>query len=200
MVLYLGTILICMVIIIISNIVFGTATFGYSWGQVIALVSFSVVAQIIIDLIIAGLTHALPEKLFNPNKKIFSVGRKERKFYEKLKIKSWKDKVLELGALGGFRKNKLKDKNDLEYLKLFMIENNKGILVHIFCIVFGCLVFLCIPLKYILVISLPVTIVNIILNTLPIMILRYNIPKLQVAYSRAERNQKTLQSGESLND
>ena len=119
MILYISIILISMAIISVLNIFF--VPFGYTPWQVIGLVVFSVVVEIIIDLILAGLIHSMPEKIFNPDKKFFCVNKKERKFYEKLGIKKWKDKVLELGALGGFRKNKLKDGNDPDYLKLYLI-------------------------------------------------------------------------------
>ena len=43
------------------------------------------------------------------------------------------------------------------------------------------------PLKYALVIGIPVAVVNLILNILPTMILRYNVPKLTVVLKRLER-------------
>ena len=185
MILYSSIILICMAIISTLNILF--VPFGYTAWQVIGLVCFSVFAEIIIDLILAGIIHSMPEKWFSPDKKFFCVSKRERKFYEKLGIKKWKDKVLELGAIGGFRKNKLKDSNDPDYLKLFLVESNKGIVIHISNIILGFLVIFCIPLKNWLVISIPVAIVNTFLGLLPIFILRYNIPKLKVALLRIEK-------------
>ena len=179
-----------MAIISILNVFLGAATFGYTPWQVIGLVCLSVVAEIVIDLILAGIVNILPNKWFSPDKKFFCVEKKERKFYEKLGIKKWKDKVLELGALGGFRKNKLKDSTDSEYLYRFLIESNKGIVTHILNIVLGALVIFCIPLKYWLVISIPVVVVNAFLGLLPIFILRYNIPKLKAGLLRTERLQK----------
>lgn len=190
MVLYLSIILISMIIISVLNICLGTGFLGYSVGEVICWVCLSVLCEIIIDLILAGLCQKFSEKSMSPDKRFFNVNKKERKFYEKLGIKKWKDKVLELGALGGFRKNKIKDSNSPEYLYRFLIESNKGIMTHILNILFGPLVIFCIPLKYWLVISLPVIIVNTFLSLLPIFILRYNIPKLKVAYERARRIQK----------
>ena len=167
------------------NIIFEPC--GYSPLQVIGLVFFSVFAEIVIDLILAGIIHAMPEKWFSPDNKFFQVDKKERKFYDKINIKKWKDHVLELGAIGGFRKNKLKDSNDTDYLNLFLVESNKGVIIHIANIVLGFLVVFCIPLKNILVISIPVAIVNAFLGLLPIFILRYNTPKLKAALIRAKR-------------
>lgn len=190
MVLYLSIIIISMIIISVLNILLGTGFFGYSPLEVIGLVCFSVLCEIVIDLILAGVSESFPKKWVSPECKFYQVTKKERKFYEKLGIKKWKDKVLELGILAGFRKNKIKDKNSPEYLYRFMVESNKGINTHILNIIFGFLVIFCIPLKYWLVISIPVAIVNAFLGLLPIFILRYNFPKLKVAYERAVRLQK----------
>lgn len=176
-----------MAIISAMNIFLGVGVFGYTPWQVIGLVCFSVLAEIIIDLILAGIVYRLPNKWFTEDVKCFDVGKKERRFYEKLGIKHWKDKVLELGAICGFRKNKISDASNPEYFKRFIMENNKGIIIHILNALLGFLVIFCIPLKYWLVISVPVAVVNAFLATLPTFILRYNIPKLKVAKQRAER-------------
>ena len=190
MVLYISTIIICMIIISVLNILLGTSTFGYSVGEVIGLVCIGVLIEIVIDLIIAGIVSKCPIKWFDPDKKMYQVSKKERKFYEKLGIKNWKDKVIELGALSGFRKNKLREGSNPEYLYRFLIESNKGIWTHILNITLGFLLIFCLPLKYWLVISIPIGIVNFVLGLLPTFILRYNVPKLKVAYERARRLEK----------
>ena len=190
MVLYISTIIICMIIISVLNILLGTSTFGYSVGEVIGLVCIGVFIEIVIDLIIAGIVSKCPIKWFDPDKKMYQVSKKERKFYEKLGIKNWKDKVIELGALSGFRKNKLREGSNPEYLYRFLIESNKGIWTHILNITLGFLLIFCLPLKYWLVISIPIGIVNFVLGLLPTFILRYNVPKLKVAYERAIRLEK----------
>ena len=192
MILYISTILVSMAIISVLNICFGTAYFGYTPLQVIGWTVLAVVIEIVIDLILAGIFHSMPNKWYNPDKKCFCVSKKERKFYEKIGIKKWKDKILELGAIGGFRKNKLKDSADPDYLNTFLIENNKGIIIHISNIVLGFLIMLCLPIKYAWVISFPVGCVNFVLGLLPIFVLRYNIPKLKVAKQRAERLKKSI--------
>jgi len=151
------------------------------------------VVEVAINGVFAWLVHSLPKKWFLPEHKFFKVHRSERKFYEKIGIKKWKDKVWELGALGGFRKNKINDPTNPDYFTLFLIESNKGIMVHIAGVFVG---FLCILLypAYVLTIGLPASIVGVFLNVLPIFVLRYNIPKLEVARERAKRNQQIKQS------
>ena len=46
------------------------------------------------------------------------------------------------------------------------------------------------PLKFALLVGVPVGIVNMVLNYMPVMILRYNTPKLKVLHKRALRNQQ----------
>lgn len=190
MVLYLSIIFLAMAVIIVTNCLVGGFVFDYSTLWVIVATTLSVIVEIAIQGLFAGVIHALPDKWFGDDKKIFQVSKRERKFYEKIKIKSWKDKIFELGALGGFRKNKVKDPNNPEYLNQFIVENNKGIVIHIFGVIMGALVIFVLPLKYVLRITLWVYIVGLVLALLPIFVLRYNIPKLQVAYKRAIRQQK----------
>lgn len=179
-----------MFIIILCNCLFGGYAFDYNVLWVILATTMCVIVEIAIQGLFAFLIHSLPDKMFGNDKKCFQVSKRERKFYDKIKIKSWKDKVFELGALGGFRKNKIKEPNSPEYLKQFIVESNKGIVIHIFGMIMGCFVMFVLPLKYILRITLWVYIVGFFLSLLPVFILRYNIPKLQAGYERALRTQK----------
>lgn len=188
MILYMSVIWISVAILSIINIVLGTNVWGLNEWWCIAILSGSAVLEFAIDGLMAYVIHELPDKWFDLNKKIYKVGKKERKFYDFLHIKKWKDKVWELGGLGGFRKNKIADCNDPQYLKQFIIESNKGVIIHWAGIVVGFVLLLIIPVEFIFTISLPVCIVNMILNILPIFVLRYNTPKLEIAMERAKRN------------
>ena len=48
----------------------------------------------------------------------------------------------------------------------------------------GYTVILVMPIKYALIIGVPVATVNLILNLMPIMVLRYNTPRLKMLYAR----------------
>ncbi|MBE7087583.1 MAG: hypothetical protein E7369_04705, partial [Clostridiales bacterium] len=90
------------------------------------------VSVILIDGIFAFIVRwLLPKNWFNENRKIFVAKNSECKFYEHLKIKKWKDKVLELGCFTSFSKSKIVKPKDPEYLKQFIIESNYGIVCHI---------------------------------------------------------------------
>lgn len=188
MVLYLSVIAVAMVLISAFNIIFGMGYFGYSAWFVIFMVVASTAFQFLIDGLIAWLWSFTPNRWYTPDKKIMQVSDKQVKFYEKMKIRKWKDKVWELGGLGGFSKAKLVDANNPEYITRFIIESGKGIVEHYIGAFAGFLCIFLFPLKYALVIGVPVAIVNFVLNILPIWILKYNIPKLKVVLKRAERN------------
>jgi len=132
----------------------------------------------------------LPNRFFNAKYKIYQAGKKECRFYEKIGIKKWKDSTAELGILNGFRKNKLNDPNSVEYIERFILENNKGFLTHLVSIFVGFLVIFTFPKQYWLTTALPVAITSFILNLLPLMILRYNMPRLQILLKYAQRRSK----------
>ena len=165
----------------------------------IAMVVLAVVLEIVLDAIVAAIIHAFPNKYFEMQNKMYDVSKKERKFYDKLNIKLWKDKVWELGALGGFRKNKINDPNNPNYIKQFIYESNKGVAIHLVSLPVGFLIMLFPLPKYFLVIGLPIALVNLFLNGLSTMVLRYNIPKLKVAFLRAEKLAKAEKETKEIN-
>ena len=186
MVLYLSIIVIANILISTINILCGTA----AWWLVILMTVTATVFQFAIDGLFAIIINKMPNKKFAANSKHFQVSKKVQKFYEKLRIKTWKDKVWELGGLGGFSKSKLEDPNNPEYIERFIIECNKGIVTHRIGYFVGFLVMLIFPFRYAFVIGLPVALVNLFLNALPTMVLRYNIPKLQTVLKRLNRKQE----------
>ena len=183
MVLYLSIIFVSMCLITALNIF---ANGVNVWHAVLA-VTICTVFQFAIDGVFAIIVKKLPEQWFSKDKKCFQVSKKSQKFYEKLGVRKWKDKVWELGGLGGFRKNKVSEPENIKYVEKFIVESNKGIITHIICTLVGFLDMLILPKKHILSIALPVAIVNLILNILPIIVLRYNYPKLQTMYKRLQR-------------
>lgn len=198
MVLYLTTIAIAIILITILNIIVLTLPlFSFASLEILGITVLTVAIEFIISAIIALIIHWLPKSWFLAERKIFKVYRWERKFYEKLGIKQWKDKVWELGGLGGFRKNKINDPTNPEYFERFIMESNKGLVTHIIS-VFA--VFLCIPFfpQFAWTIGFPASMVGLVLHTLPSLILRYNIPKLTVARERARRN-KVREEKEKIN-
>ena len=189
-----------MTLICVLNIFCGQSTMDNYAHYIIGAVVMSVAVEIAISGLGALICSRIPNNLFSPDKKLFTVSKKEQRFYEKLGIKRWKDKIWELGGLGGFRKNKLNDANNSEYLYRFIIESNKGMVGHILNIFTGFLVIFVIPMEYVWRISVPVALVGALLNFLPILVLRYNLPKLNIAYKRASRLEARAREIERMED
>ncbi len=192
MVLYLGTIIFNTILIIILNFLFyPPIKTQFNIIEFSLIVVLLVVIEIIIDIIFATIVRwIMPEKFFSIDKTYFSASKKEMRFYEKIGIKKWKDKVFELGAVTGFRKNKLYSPSDNKYVKRFILEAHYGIIVHVYCIVFGFLIMIANLFYPYFYVTLPIAIVNLVLNLLPIFILRYNLPKLHSLYKFNKRKEK----------
>lgn len=185
--LYLSVVFIGMTIISGLNILLYSPQFPNHIIWTICAVILSVIVEIAISGIGSFICVKCPDKWFSPEKRFFKVTKREQRLLEKLGIKSWKDKVWELGGLGGFSKNKIKDPRNVKYLHRFIIESNKGMVGHMINMCTGFLVVLVLPLKYAWRIGVPVAIVGLFLNLMPTLVLRYNLPKLAVAHKRATR-------------
>lgn len=183
---YLSIIGFAMLIISAINIVFNTA----SWYNIIMLVIVCTVLQFALDGSIALIINKLPDKLFAVNNPIYKVSEAEKNFYKKIKVKNWKDKIWELGGLGGFSKKTLANPDSPVYIEKFIIECNKGVLTHRLSYLIGFLPMFFIQNICALTIALPVAIVNLFLNILPTLALRYNTPKLQAMFKKM--NSKTV--------
>ncbi len=183
--LYLFVIAIAMVLISFVNILFNTAI----WYNVIIAVILCTLAQFLIDGLIAFIINKMPHRYFKADDPFYSVSEWEKKFYKLIRVKEWKDKVWELGGLGGFSKSKLSDPKSVQYIKYFIIECNKGVLTHRLSYPAGFFVMLALPEPLMLSIALPVASVNLLLNVLPTLVLRYNTPKLKAMLDRMKRIQ-----------
>lgn len=199
MVLYCSIILIAIALLIGGNALFAMPAFGFGIGYVVWSVVLTVVGAIAVDGIFAAIIRRLPEKWFAHDKKFFNVSAKEKKFYEKMKIRKWKDKVPELGQFTNFRKNKIADPHSNEYLERYMLEAAYGEIIHLAGVFGGFLVIFLRPLRYWLCFGLPVAIINVFMNLPSYSILRYNFYKLKILYaSNARRKEREMRvkSGE----
>lgn len=189
MILYLSIIFGAGLIITILNSLF--MNFNISTWAVAGIVALAIVISIALDALGAILVRIIPNKKFNPFAKFFCERKNERKFYEKLKIRKWKDVIPEMGkTLKFFDKTNLGDKPTAEHLYQFLIETCYAEVMHELGIFFSVFLLVILPSKYLLTISLPVLIVNIFLQILPICVQRYNRPKLIIAYNRLKKQEE----------
>ena len=177
MILYLGIILIATLCIAAIVSICACESFLLT----LCFTALAVVIVMVIDGLTATVCRLLPAKFANADKKFFIVSAKEKKFYEKLKIRKWKDKIPEIGQFTGFRKNKLENPKSVEYLNRFLLEICYGELGHIASVVtsFLLLLFFFITPLWI-AIALPVAVVSALMNLPSLFILRYNSYKLRI--------------------
>ena len=181
--LYLLTIGTAMAVISFFNIMFATAP----WYYVIIAVIWCTALQFVLDGALAILINKMPDRWFRVDNHLYRVSRCEKELYKKLRVRLWKDKIWELGGLGGFSKKKLRSPDDHKYIEKFIIECNKGVLTHRLSYPIGFLAMLTLPNICSLTVALPVATVNLFLNILPTLALRYNTPKLRAMLRRMER-------------
>ncbi len=194
MILYLTIIGVAAAIISAVNIVCGTA----SWYYVLIAVVLCVALEFAIDGGMAILIRLTPDRWYPPFSKHFAVSAWEKKLFLSLKVRLWKDKVWELGGLGGFSKKKLLSPDDPAYIEKFIVECHKGVVTHRLSYPLGFLILLLFPNICSLTIALPVAVVNLFLNVLPTMVLRYNTPMLQGMLKRMNRKREKELSGETV--
>ena len=183
MTLYLSIIGVAMVLIAAVNILSGTA----AWHFVIPAVVLCTAAQFALDGLIALVINKLPDRLFGVENPLYRVSETEKRLYKALKVRKWKDKVWELGGLGGFSKKNLAEPDSPAYIEKFIIECNKGVLTHRLSYPIGFLPMLLLPGVCAFSIALPVAVVNLFLNILPTLALRYNTPKLKALLQRIKK-------------
>lgn len=202
MLLYLIIIIVSTAIIAIPNIIFRPG--GEQWYIYLIMTISAVIASFIIDGLVAFIGRRLPKKWMDPNKKIFHTSDKEMKFYEKIGVRKWKDKVPELGGFTSFHKNKLSDPWNNEYVERYMLEACYGVIIHLFSPFFGFLIVLLDYKMYTgwswmwLTIMIPVAIVNAVLIVAPAFILKYNLPKLKMLWDINMKNKKKREEQEFI--
>lgn len=177
MILYLLIIFGCSLVIAATVALWSGENFLLLFG----LVAIGVVFEILVDGLVATVARLMPAKFADHTKKVYQVSAKEKKFYEKLKIRVWKDKIPEIGHFTGFRKNKLAEPQSVEYVERFLLESCYGELGHFFSLFLGFTILFLYPLsEFWFALAIPVAIVNFFLNLPSLLVLRYNSYKLTV--------------------
>ena len=189
--LYITIIFIGTLISALLGVFVGVPYANVSESRVFAIIIISLLVLVLIDAVCAlFMRYCLPKKVFNPFLKCYNVGKNERKFYEKIGIRKWKDRIPEAGQLfANFSKTEVADMTNNEYVQKFMSETIYAELMHWLSMIFSFLIIF-IDLRLALTVALPLVVGNMILNLMPVLVQRYNRPKLMVLYQRNERMKK----------
>lgn len=192
MILYLTIIFVVWSITALFNGLFA----GIGFSVALLHTSLNVVLMVAIDAVVAIIVRSMPENKINPFKKIFIAKNSEKKLYEKLGIKTWKDIIPESGkVLVGFDKRQIEKPNDNTYILKFLRETCYAGIMHIISIFAGFVAFAFMP--YRLNIVLPVVLTNAFLQVLPVFVQRYNRIRLISIYYFNNRHQKREQNEEN---
>lgn len=169
-----------LMVIAIINILLGFVSplWVLFWVAILAIASG------LIDGVVALIIRLLPKSLFQPDKKAFRVSERKINFYKKLGVKKWKEKVPDLGQFANFKKNKIENPFSIKYMHRFLVENCYGDMIHIVSAFMGFLIVLFPPLNVSFTIAFPIALINFVINYMPMMIQRYNRPKLLNIYNR----------------
>jgi hypothetical protein len=162
--------------------------------------STGALAAFLIDALSALVIRRLtPKSWYAPNSRLFTVSKRERDLYSKLRIKKWKDYVPELGGFTDFHKDRLESMSDREYLERFIIESNYGVVIHIANALLGILVMF-VPFCSSPGIFIPVFAVNFVLSMLPVYILRYTSYTLLRMYNRSVARENSVTASENAEE
>ncbi len=191
MVLYLSIIIISTLLIGLFNALFAAQMLFSNTLEIFAFTALAVIVSILLDGLCAYALRQIPERKLNHESFWFKERAWERKFYEKTLIRKWKDIIPELGGvLKYFDKSHVKPQIDSKYIKKFIAETCYGEIMHLLAIFVAPAILFILPPRFLLTVSLPVLVVNILLQIPPIMVQRYNRPKLVLAYKRLRRTEE----------
>ena len=197
MILYMCIVVIGVIFTTILSLSVGLNFLSVTDGEILITIIYTFLALFVIDALVAILVRLLPKKWINPFNKIYNAKPWETKLYLKLKIRSWKDKIPETGkALTGFGKDKILDMNDNQYIYKFMEETVYAEVMHVISAVLSIFVIF-INLKLWYIVGLPMAVVNFVIQILPVMVQRYNRPKLKLLY---DRNEKKSQQDKKIDE
>lgn len=161
----------------------------FAFIYVFEMAGLTLLIVVAIDAIIAAIVHAVPEKRINPFAKCFQTGKKERRFYEKLGVRKWKDIIPESGKyLCHFSKTNVEQPNNNQYVLKFLRETCYAEVMHLISIFLGFIPLAFMPLK--LTVVLPIAMVNAFLQLLPVIVQRYNRVRLIALYNFNKRKQE----------
>ena len=185
MILYMTIISISLIVIILLNALLSNLTFWCVFGATM----LALVCVFVIDAIVAAIVHAIPEHKINPFKKCYTINKTEKKLYEKLGVKKWKDIIPESGKyLCHFAKDKVYEPTNNEYVLKFLRETCYAGIMHILSIFLGFIPLVVLPQK--LNIVLPVCAINAFLQLLPVIVQRYNRDRLYKLYTFNNKHQR----------
>lgn len=170
--------------------------FDFSWatlGDFFYVIAIVALPAIIVSIVV----RIVPQSIFNPKNALFNVKEKETQRLQKLKVHKWKDKIPEVGSAKGFKKNKLYDPYNPNYIKEFLKESCIAEAIHSMSILWGLVSLLLVPKHLLLPLGIPIFVFVFLVHIFPILIQRYIRPRLQRTLEMIEKRQAKQQQTEN---
>ena len=187
---YFLVITLCVLLICVFNLLF------YFSAQAIlfCLIAFAIISLPCVAIMF--IVRLLPNKWFDPNKKIFHVFKFESELYENFNIRKWKNRLFEPGRLIlSLDKRNANTPTHLETFMLIFQQNCKSGVCHIVCFFWGFLslfvVKLFVPYPFILTAGLLIASIHGTMHLASFFAIRYMRPRLVKLYQlKKEQLQK----------
>ena len=196
MLLYFCIILGAVLILQVLDCTFAIEALSISPIGLLGVTFLAIFVSFCLDGIAALTIRSLPKGKVNPFSKFFCERKGERKFYEKIGVRGWKDLIPESGKyLCHFAKDKIAKPKDNVYILKFLRETCYAEIMHIISIPLAFVPIFFLP--YSLTIFLPVAVVNAFLQILPVIVQRYNRIRLITLYNFNERHKRNVKNEQS---
>ncbi len=186
-----------LVILSISTVIIVNLIFDFRLA-VISEFFICLIVIILPSIIFTFLDKYFPKKWYSENNILFKERKIDKKIFEKIRIKKWKDNVPQFLKIKNI--SKTSDKIDCEYIEMFISETRRGEFIHLIDIIFGIIFALFLPLKFFFRYTLPILCFWIFFNMLSIWIQRFNRPRLKKALQRFKADNNNLKSKENFDD
>lgn len=164
----------CITLVIGLNLIF-----NFAWMTLLdLLIAFAII--LLPSLFCAIGIRLLPKRWFDGNAKVYSVSAGETNFLNKIKVKSWKDKIPNIAKIKFNNLPTNIDPKDPNFVKKLISESCYAESLHISCILAALIALLCIiKTRWFLTMGLPIAIVYSIFNVPSILVQRFNRPRLK---------------------
>lgn len=139
------------------------------------------------------ISRLICRSFFSPDSALIKVTQKEVSFLEKCGVKKWKDKIPDMGFICGFRKNlKGNEEKNPAYFGRFLYEDVVASMLHTGTILLSPLCLLFLQPELMATIGTTTLLIAFVLNIMPVMVQRYNRPRLLRVYKSALKKERTL--------
>lgn len=186
--LYFYILLVIMSITTANSIIYHVATGNMSLVySIFAPMMVNAYVLILFGLLTLVMRIFIPKDFWFKDLNLFNVSKREIKLYDKMQIKSWKEKVPEMGKTGGFPKDSIRSL-DKEYIHKFISETCFAEWLHVLSAFLGITALYVFPVEQHFFV-IPIVITNLLLHLPLAIIQRYNRYRLNIIYKRKNKSE-----------